>query len=227
MDRRTATEQRRDSTGSRQLQRSAPSCVRLLSAPSFDEAAPHAGGFLRPALQPAHIIHHFRNLQFHLRHGVPSRNNTGGDNNCKRKGPCPERRWPASKDTEALQIRDPFKSNAMRPGSRCPGPAGPDRTSREFAAGKSPRSIALDLNRERIPGPFGDAWGDTTIRGHACRGTGVLNNELTSASWSGTACATSRTRTPESASPGAIPRRNGSGRRFPSGASLTTRSGRL
>lgn len=52
------------------------------------------------------------------------------------------------------------------------------RIFREFAAGKSPRAIALDLNREGVLGPFGRAWGDTTIRGHACRGNGVLNNEL-------------------------------------------------
>lgn len=49
---------------------------------------------------------------------------------------------------------------------------------REFAAGKSPRAIAVDLNRQGLPGPFGRAWGDTTIRGHACRGNGVVNNEL-------------------------------------------------
>jgi len=49
---------------------------------------------------------------------------------------------------------------------------------REFAAGKSPRAIALGLNREGVPGPFGKAWGDTTIRGHASRGNGILNNEL-------------------------------------------------
>lgn len=52
------------------------------------------------------------------------------------------------------------------------------RIFREFAAGKSPRAIAADLNSEGIPGPFGRAWGDTTIRGHVCRGTGILNNEL-------------------------------------------------
>lgn len=52
------------------------------------------------------------------------------------------------------------------------------RIFREFAAGRSPRAIALDLNREGVPGPFGRAWGDTTIRGHACRGNGILNNEL-------------------------------------------------
>src|SRR5262249_47506513 len=48
----------------------------------------------------------------------------------------------------------------------------------DFAAGKSPRRIAAELNREATPGPGGRPWGDTTIRGHALRGTGVLRNEL-------------------------------------------------
>src|SRR5207247_11391841 len=52
------------------------------------------------------------------------------------------------------------------------------RIFRVFAAGKSPRAIATDLNRDGIPGPFGRTWGDTTIRGHACRGNGIVNNEL-------------------------------------------------
>jgi site-specific DNA recombinase len=52
------------------------------------------------------------------------------------------------------------------------------RIFREFAAGKSPRAIATDLNRDGIPGPFGRSWGDTTIRGHACRRNGIVNNEL-------------------------------------------------
>jgi site-specific DNA recombinase len=52
------------------------------------------------------------------------------------------------------------------------------RIFREFAAGKSPRAIATDLNRDGIPGPFGHSWGDTTIRGHASRGNGIVNNEL-------------------------------------------------
>ena len=52
------------------------------------------------------------------------------------------------------------------------------RIFRAFAAGKSPRAIAADLNGEGIPGPLGRAWGDTSIRGHVCRGTGILNNEL-------------------------------------------------
>jgi site-specific DNA recombinase len=52
------------------------------------------------------------------------------------------------------------------------------RIFQEFAVGKSPRAIATDLNRDGIPGPLGRSWGDTTIRGHTCRGNGVVNNEL-------------------------------------------------
>ncbi|WP_373877495.1 recombinase family protein [Paracoccus kondratievae] len=52
------------------------------------------------------------------------------------------------------------------------------RIFREFASGKSPKAIAVDLNRDGIPGPLGRAWGDTSIRGHASRGTGIVNNEL-------------------------------------------------
>ncbi|NTF91703.1 recombinase family protein [Rhizobium rhizogenes] len=52
------------------------------------------------------------------------------------------------------------------------------RIFREFASGKSPKAIAIDLNNGGIPGPLGRAWGDTSIRGHVSRGTGILNNEL-------------------------------------------------
>jgi site-specific DNA recombinase len=52
------------------------------------------------------------------------------------------------------------------------------RIFQEFAAGKSPRAIAVDLNREGIPGPGGRPWSQGTIRGHACRGNGVIYNEL-------------------------------------------------
>lgn len=52
------------------------------------------------------------------------------------------------------------------------------RIFREFASGKSPKAIAIDLNREGIAGPLGRAWGDTSIRGHVSRGTGIVNNEL-------------------------------------------------
>ena len=52
------------------------------------------------------------------------------------------------------------------------------RIFREFAAGVSPRRIAIILNKEGAPGPLGRPWSDTTIRGHMSRGTGILNNEL-------------------------------------------------
>jgi DNA invertase Pin-like site-specific DNA recombinase len=52
------------------------------------------------------------------------------------------------------------------------------RIFRDFVAGRSPKAIAVELNREGIPGLLGRAWGDTSIRGHVSRGTGILNNEL-------------------------------------------------
>src|SRR6266404_3838329 len=52
------------------------------------------------------------------------------------------------------------------------------RIFREFATGKAPRAIARGLNADRIAGPRGRLWSDTTIRGHTLRGTGVLHNEL-------------------------------------------------
>lgn len=53
-----------------------------------------------------------------------------------------------------------------------------ERIFTEFAAGKSPRAIACDLNAEGIAGPAGKPWRDTSIRGDVRRGTGILNNEL-------------------------------------------------
>ncbi len=47
-----------------------------------------------------------------------------------------------------------------------------------YAQGKSPRAIAIALNREGIRGPSGKAWGPSTIHGNRQRGTGILNNEL-------------------------------------------------
>jgi site-specific DNA recombinase len=52
------------------------------------------------------------------------------------------------------------------------------RVFRDFAAGVSPRAIARRLNDEGIIGPDGALWTDSTLRGHAVRGTGLLNNEL-------------------------------------------------
>jgi len=52
------------------------------------------------------------------------------------------------------------------------------RIFREFAVGRSPRAIAVQLNAEGIPGPNGSSWGPSTIYGNWRRGTGLLNNEL-------------------------------------------------
>ena len=52
------------------------------------------------------------------------------------------------------------------------------RVFRDFAAGISPRAIAKRLNDEGIPGPSDRLWNDSTVRGHAKRGAGLLNNEL-------------------------------------------------
>ncbi len=52
------------------------------------------------------------------------------------------------------------------------------RIFKAFASGQSPRQLAKALNADAVPGPQGKVWTDTTIRGHATRGTGILNNEL-------------------------------------------------
>ena len=52
------------------------------------------------------------------------------------------------------------------------------RSFKDYAAGVSPRVIAHTLNKENVPGPGGRKWGDTTIRGQAGRGTGLLNNTV-------------------------------------------------
>lgn len=52
------------------------------------------------------------------------------------------------------------------------------RIFREYARGVSPQVIARRLNAEGVPGPSGRLWTGTTLRGHAKRGTGLINNEL-------------------------------------------------
>jgi site-specific DNA recombinase len=52
------------------------------------------------------------------------------------------------------------------------------RVFREYAAGASPKRIAVRLNREGISGPAGREWGFTTIYGSSKRGNGILNNEM-------------------------------------------------
>lgn len=48
----------------------------------------------------------------------------------------------------------------------------------EYASGSSPRAIALQLNKEGIPGPRGTRWRATTIRPDRTRGNGMLSNRI-------------------------------------------------
>jgi DNA invertase Pin-like site-specific DNA recombinase len=54
------------------------------------------------------------------------------------------------------------------------------RIFRDYAAGVSPKAIAKRLNAERCAGPGRAPWNPSTIHGNPARGTGILNNELTS-----------------------------------------------
>ncbi|WP_337182170.1 recombinase family protein [Shinella sp.] len=47
-----------------------------------------------------------------------------------------------------------------------------------FVDGASPNEIAAELNHLGTPGPRGNIWQATAIRGHRNRGTGILNNEM-------------------------------------------------
>lgn len=53
-----------------------------------------------------------------------------------------------------------------------------ERIFRDYAAGKSPRTIAQALNGEGLPGPRSEDWSASTLHGNRARGTGILNNEL-------------------------------------------------
>ena len=48
----------------------------------------------------------------------------------------------------------------------------------DYAAGKSPRQVAHELNAEGVPGPRDEGWGPSTLFGNVKRGNGILNNEL-------------------------------------------------
>lgn len=52
------------------------------------------------------------------------------------------------------------------------------RIFRAYAAGKSAKRIAVELNEAGVPAPSGADWGFSTINGNPKRGTGILNNEL-------------------------------------------------
>ena len=52
------------------------------------------------------------------------------------------------------------------------------RIFEDYAAGKSPKVIARELNAAGVAGPTGKGWTQSTINGNRHRGTGILNNEL-------------------------------------------------
>jgi hypothetical protein len=52
------------------------------------------------------------------------------------------------------------------------------RIFRDYAAGKSAKRIAAELNRDGIRAPGGGDWGFSTINGNPKRGNGILNNEM-------------------------------------------------
>jgi site-specific DNA recombinase len=52
------------------------------------------------------------------------------------------------------------------------------RIFESYAGGASPRRIAVKLNTERVPGPGGDIWYESSIRGRAKRQDGILRNAL-------------------------------------------------
>ena len=48
----------------------------------------------------------------------------------------------------------------------------------DYVGGRSPRAIAIALNKEDVIGPSGKGWTASTIIGNRKRGTGILNNHL-------------------------------------------------
>jgi site-specific DNA recombinase len=52
------------------------------------------------------------------------------------------------------------------------------RIMTEYAGGRAPRQIIVELNDEEIPAPSGGLWKVNTILGNRQRGTGIINNEL-------------------------------------------------
>lgn len=52
------------------------------------------------------------------------------------------------------------------------------RIFRDYAAGKSAKRIAAELNHDGVEAPSGGDWGFSTINGNRKRGNGILNNEM-------------------------------------------------
>ena len=48
----------------------------------------------------------------------------------------------------------------------------------QYAGGRSPHDLAIELNDRGVAGPRGGAWSASTINGNKARGTGILNNRL-------------------------------------------------
>ena len=48
----------------------------------------------------------------------------------------------------------------------------------EYVAGRTPRKVAHDLNRDKIAPPRGRQWNASTLNGSHQRGTGILRNDL-------------------------------------------------
>ena len=84
------------------------------------------------------------------------------------------------------------------------------RIFEDYAAGVSPQAIAKSLNAEGVPGPSGRTGGRAPFTATAIAAPASSTTNSMSAGWSGTGCATSRTRKPESASPGSIRTPDGS-----------------
>lgn len=52
------------------------------------------------------------------------------------------------------------------------------RIYEDYAAGKSPKAIAKELNSEGVPSASGKEWTQSAINGNRRRGIGILNNEI-------------------------------------------------
>ena len=74
-----------------------------------------------------------------------------------------------------------YRTVPGRPGVLEPHPDEAETVLRimsEYVAGRSPRAIAHDLNRDRITPPRGRTWNASTINGNPARGSGILFNAL-------------------------------------------------
>jgi len=100
-----------------------------------------------------------RGLHGRVEHGKSGGGNSYGYRVVHRSGPDGE---PIRGEREI----DPVEANIVR------------RIFTDYAAGKSPRTIAHELNAEGVAGPRGRDWGPSTLLGNVKRGNGILNNEL-------------------------------------------------